>query len=48
LVRKGNDKFQENNTIMADSTLFKIFDFPLVYGDKNTALKEPMSKKIFW
>ena len=56
LVRKGNDKFQENNSIMADSTLFKIFDFPLVYGDKNTALKEPMSivlsqicsKKIFW
>jgi len=48
LVRKGNDKFQENNTVMADSTLFKIFDFPLVYGDKNTALKEPMSKKIFW
>src|ERR1019366_2160471 len=43
LVRKGNDKFQENNTITADSTLFKIFDFPLVYGDKNTALKEPMS-----
>jgi putative ABC transport system permease protein len=43
LVRKGNDKFQENNTIMADSTLFKIFDLPLVYGDKNTALKEPMS-----
>ena len=43
LVRKGNDKFQENNTIMADSSLFNIFDFPLVYGDKNTALKEPMS-----
>jgi len=43
LVRKGNMKFQEKNTIMADSTLFKIFDFPLIYGDKNTALKEPMS-----
>jgi len=43
LVRKGDDKFQENNTIMADSTLFKIFDFPLIYGDQNTALKEPMS-----
>ena len=43
LVRNGNDKFQENNTIMADSTLFKIFDFPLIYGNKNTALKEPMS-----
>ena len=43
LVRKDNEKFQENNTIMADSTLFNIFDFPLVYGNKNTALKEPMS-----
>ncbi|MGN6601462.1 MAG: ABC transporter permease [Ginsengibacter sp.] len=43
LVRKGNEKFQEKNSIMADSTLFKIFDFPLIYGDKNTALKEPMS-----
>jgi putative ABC transport system permease protein len=43
LVRKGNEKFQENNTIMADSTLFNIFDFPFIYGDKNTALKEPMS-----
>lgn len=43
LVKKGNDKYQEKNTIMADSTLFEIFDFPLIYGDKNTALKEPMS-----
>ena len=43
LVRKGDVKFQEDNAVMADSTLFKIFDFPLIYGDKNTALKEPMS-----
>ncbi len=43
LVKKGNDRFQEKNTIMADSTLFGVFDFPLIYGDKNTALKEPMS-----
>src|SRR5665213_3710602 len=43
LVKKGNEKFQENNTIMADSTLFKIFDFPLIYGNKKTALREPMS-----
>ncbi len=43
LVRKGNEKFQEKNTILADSAIFKIFDLPLVYGDKNTALKEPMS-----
>ena len=43
LVKKGNEKFQEDNAIMADSTLFNIFDFPLIYGDKNTALKQPMS-----
>lgn len=43
LVRKDNLKFEENKVIMADSTLFKIFDFPLIYGDKTTVLKEPMS-----
>ena len=43
LVKKGNEKFQEDNTIMADSTLFDIFDFPLIYGDKHTALRQPMS-----
>lgn len=43
LVRKGNVKFQEENTLLADSTFFNVFDFPLVAGDKKTALKEPMS-----
>ncbi|RYY18486.1 MAG: ABC transporter permease, partial [Sphingobacteriaceae bacterium] len=43
LVKNGNQKFQEKNSLMADSTLFKVFDFPLIYGDRNTALKEPMS-----
>jgi putative ABC transport system permease protein len=43
LVRKGDFKFQEKNTVFADSTLFRIFDFPLIAGDKNTALTEPMS-----
>jgi len=43
LVHKGNVKFQEKNSVLADSTLFNVFDFPLVYGNKNTALKEPMS-----
>ncbi len=43
LVHKGNIKFQEKNTLMADSTLFDVFDFPLVFGDKYTALREPMS-----
>jgi putative ABC transport system permease protein len=43
LVRKGNVKFEEEKSIMADSTLFNVFDFPLIEGNKNTALKEPMS-----
>src|SRR3954463_3476481 len=43
LVQKDNVKFQEERSVLADSTLFNVFDFPLVEGDKNTALKEPMS-----
>jgi putative ABC transport system permease protein len=42
LVRNGNIKFDEKNCVLADSGFFKIFDFPLVAGDGNTALKEPM------
>lgn len=34
--------FQENVTI-ADEHFLKIFDFPLIWGDRNTALKEPNS-----
>src|SRR4051812_30333589 len=43
LVKKDNIKFQEEQAALADSTLFNVFDFPLIAGDKNTALKEPMS-----
>ncbi len=43
LVRKGAVKFQEKEAVMADSSLFNVFDFQLVSGNKNTALKEPMS-----
>lgn len=43
LVRKDNTRFQEERSLLADSTLFNVFDFPLLKGDKNTALKEPMS-----
>jgi putative ABC transport system permease protein len=43
LVQKGNIKFQEKKSMLADSTVFRVFDLPLIYGDKNTALKEPMS-----
>jgi len=43
LVKKGSVKFQEKSAVLADSSLFRIFDFPLIAGDRNTALREPMS-----
>ena len=43
VIRKGNFKFQETHAIWADSSLFSVFDFPLIYGDPRTALKEPNS-----
>ena len=43
LVRKGDIKFQENNTLFADSSLFRIFDFKLLKGNPATALKEQLS-----
>ena len=41
LVRKGNVKFQEKKSAFADSTFFRIFDFPLIKGNPKTALTEP-------
>ncbi len=43
LIRKDNIKFQETHTIFADSSIFSVFDFPLIYGDPRTALKESNS-----
>ncbi len=43
LIRKGNIKFQEDNAMWADSAFFKVFDFKLLKGNPNTALKEPFS-----
>lgn len=40
LVKKGNVKFQEEKSIFADSTFFKVFDFKLLKGDPKTALSE--------
>ena len=42
LIRNGDVKFQEN-VVFADSTLFKVFDFKLLKGNPNTALKEQLS-----
>ena len=43
LVRIANEKYVEDNSIAADSSFFKIFDFELVKGDENTALKAPFN-----
>jgi len=41
LFRRGEIKFQEDHMAFADSTFFKLFDFPLLRGDAATALKDP-------
>ncbi|HTI89954.1 MAG TPA: ABC transporter permease [Puia sp.] len=43
LVRKGSLRFQETHSLWADSSIFSVFDFPLIYGDPAKALKEPNS-----
>jgi putative ABC transport system permease protein len=43
LFRKDDIKYQEENSLLADHEFFKVFDFPLLEGDPNTALKEPFS-----
>ncbi|PSL47962.1 putative ABC transport system permease protein [Chitinophaga niastensis] len=43
LVKKDNVSFQEENTLFADSSLFRVFDFKLVKGNPQTALKEKCS-----
>jgi putative ABC transport system permease protein len=43
LVRRGNVKFQEKNSLWADSSFFDVFDFKLIKGNPHTALNEPLS-----
>lgn len=43
LFSTGEAKFYESHLIFADSNFFDIFNFHLIYGDKNQALKEPNS-----
>jgi putative ABC transport system permease protein len=45
LVRKGAENVKEDNVIFADSTLFDVFDLPMI-GDPKTALAEPNSVVI--
>jgi len=43
LIRKGDKKFVEAETMYADTAFFNMFDFPLTRGDRNTALAAPYS-----
>jgi len=43
LIRKGDVKFQEENSLYADSAFFQVFSFKLLHGNPRTALKEPLS-----
>ena len=43
LLRKGDIKFQEENSLFADSAFFQVFDFKLLKGNPQTALKDPFS-----
>jgi len=43
VVQKGNESFLEEKSLAADSTFFKLFDFPLVKGNPKDALKKPFS-----
>ncbi|MBN1820939.1 MAG: ABC transporter permease [Prolixibacteraceae bacterium] len=43
VVRHGEQKFVEDEIWFADPNLFKVFDFNLIEGDKNTVLSDPYS-----
>lgn len=43
LVEYNSTKFVEDEIWYADANIFKVFDFNLLKGDKNTALSEPYS-----
>ncbi|MBN8575872.1 MAG: ABC transporter permease [Cytophagales bacterium] len=43
LAERNGKSFYEPNSYIADSTIFDIFSFSLISGDKRTALREPFS-----
>ncbi len=42
-IKAGNKEFTEHNFFFADSNVFNVFTFPLIAGDKETALDNPSS-----
>jgi putative ABC transport system permease protein len=43
LIRFGDNKFNEDGVLFADSSFFSVFDFKLLRGDPKTALERPKS-----
>lgn len=43
LYKKGDIQFYENDFYMADSTVFDLFSYEFLAGDRNTALDDPFS-----
>jgi putative ABC transport system permease protein len=43
LVRYNSIRYNETEFLFADSSFFEVFSFPLVAGNKKTALKKPFS-----
>ncbi len=43
LIQRGEQTFQEDESMFADSTFFRVFDFPLLQGNPNTVLVAPFS-----
>jgi putative ABC transport system permease protein len=43
LIQFGENRFNEDGVLFADSTFFRVFDFRLLKGDPNTALVRPRS-----
>ena len=43
LIRHGAAAFQEDHAAYVDSAFFSVFDFPLLRGDRRTALSAPSS-----
>ena len=43
LIQFGENRYNEDNVLFADSSFFKIFDFKLLKGDPLTALERPKS-----
>ncbi len=45
-IKKGDQFFNERRMACVDSTFFKVFSFPVLYGNKEYALNEPNSVVI--